>query len=200
MTFEQARTIGLSLLTSAGIAGIIVGLAAQKSIGMILAGIQLAITQPIRLADVVIVEGEWERIEEIKLTYDVVKIWDERCLVLPVNYFLEKSFQNRTRSSADILGTIFLYVDYSFPVDELRKALHDFVENDPNWDKRVVNIQVTNSTDRYQELRILLSSSDASRNWDQKVAVKEKAIKFINENYPGSFAGIRIKEDRPEKK
>jgi small-conductance mechanosensitive channel len=117
LTFEQVRTIGISLLTSAGIIGIIVGFAAQKSIGMILAGIQLAITQPIRLDDVVIVEGEWGRIEEITLTYVVVKIWDERRLVLPVTWFLEKPFQNWTRTGSEITGTIFLYVDFGFPVD-----------------------------------------------------------------------------------
>ena len=121
MTFEQARTIGVSLLTSAGVVGIIVGFAAQKSIGMILAGIQIAITQPIRLDDVVIVEGEWGRIEEITLTYVVVKIWDERRMILPVSYFLEKPFQNWTRTGANITGTIFLYVDYSFPVENIRK-------------------------------------------------------------------------------
>jgi small-conductance mechanosensitive channel len=123
MTFDGARVIGKSLLTSAGIAGIIIGFAAQKSIGMFLAGIQIAITQPIRLDDVVIVEGEWGRIEEITLTYVVVKIWDERRMMLPVTYFLEKPFQNWTRSSANIMGTVFFHVGYDLPV----QAIRDFV-------------------------------------------------------------------------
>ncbi|NJK94597.1 MAG: mechanosensitive ion channel [Bacteroidales bacterium] len=192
LTFSQARTIGLSLLTSAGIFGIIVGFAAQKSLGMILAGIQIAITQPIRLDDVVIVEGEWGRIEEITLTYVVVKIWDERRLVLPVNYFLEKPFQNWTRSNADIIGSIFLYVDYSFPVDSLREILPAMLEGNTDWDKRVLNVQVTNTTEFHKEVRVLLSSPDASKNWDLRTFVREKIIDFVCSSYPESFAKIRV--------
>jgi small-conductance mechanosensitive channel len=192
LTFDAARTIGLSLLTSAGVLGIIVGFAAQKSIGMILAGIQIAITQPIRLDDVVIVEGEWGRIEEITLTYVVVKIWDERRLILPVNWFLEKPFQNWTRSNAAITGTIFLFVDYNFPVESIRTALPDILNGNSDWDGRTINVQVTNSTERYKEVRVLLSSTDASKNWDLRTTVREKLIDFINENYPDSFAKIRI--------
>ena len=193
MTFEQVRSIGVSLLTSAGIIGIIVGFAAQKSIGMILAGIQLAITQPIRLDDVVIVEGEWGRIEEISLTMVVVKIWDERRLILPVTWFLEKPFQNWTRSSSNITGTVFLYVDYDFPVDELRRIIPEMLKDNSLWDKRTWNVQVTNTTERYKEIRILLSSSDASRNWNLRTEIREKLIDYINLNYPGSFSRIRIK-------
>jgi small-conductance mechanosensitive channel len=193
LTFEQARTIGVSLLTSAGIIGIIVGFAAQKSIGMILAGIQLAITQPIRLDDVVIVEGEWGRIEEITITYVIVKIWDERRLVLPVTWFLEKPFQNWTRTSADITGTIFIYVDYSFPVESIRKVLPDMLKGNPDWDGRLWNVQVTNTTEQYKEIRILLSSADASKNWDLRTKIREELIDFINVDYPDTFAKIRIK-------
>ncbi len=193
LTFDGAKTVGLSLLTSAGIFGIIIGFAAQKSLGMILAGIQLAITQPIRLDDVVIVEGEWGRIEEITLTYVVVKIWDERRLVLPVNYFLEKPFQNWTRSNADITGTIFINVDYDFPVDSIRNVLPNFLHGNTYWDGRILNVQVTNLTEQYKEIRILLSSSDASKNWDLRADIREKLINYINENYPETFAKIRIK-------
>jgi len=193
LTFEQARTIGVSLLTSAGIIGIIVGFAAQKSIGLILAGIQIAITQPIRLDDVVIVEGEWGRIEEITLTYVVVKIWDERRLVLPVTQFLEKPFQNWTRASADIIGTVFIYVDYSFPVERIREVLPEMLKGNTNWDGRVVNVQVTDVTDHSKEVRLLLSSSDSGKNWDLRTTIREKLIDFINENYPDTFAKIRIK-------
>jgi small-conductance mechanosensitive channel len=193
LTFEQVKTIGISLLTSAGIIGIIVGFAAQKSIGMILAGIQLAITQPIRLDDVVIIEGEWGRIEEITLTYVVVRIWDERRLVLPVTWFLEKPFQNWTRARADITGSIFLYVDYSFPVESIRIALPDMLKGNPDWDGRVLNVQVTKTTEQYKEIRVLLSSADSSKNWDLRAAIREKLIDFINVNYPDTFAKIRIK-------
>lgn len=193
LTFDKAKAIGVSLLTSAGILGIVVGFAAQKSLGLILAGIQIAITQPIRLDDVVIVEGEWGRIEEISLTYVVVKIWDERRLILPVTYFLEKPFQNWTRNNSDILGTIFLHVDYNFPVKVLREVLPAMLEGNPDWDKRVCNVQVTNTTDSYKEIRILLSSSNSSANWDLRTDIREKLIDFINTNYPDSFARIRIK-------
>lgn len=194
MTFDGARIIGKSLLTSAGVLGIIVGLAAQKSIGMFLAGIQIAITQPIRLDDIVIVEGEWGRIEEITLTYVVVKIWDERRLMLPVNYFLEKPFQNWTRTSADILGTVFFYVGYDLPVQAIRNFLDIIVKDNPNWDKRVANVQVTNTNELYKEVRILVSSSDASKCWNLRTEVREKVIDFIQANYPDSFAKVRLKQ------
>jgi small-conductance mechanosensitive channel len=193
LTFEQVKTIGISLLTSAGIIGIIVGFAAQKTIGMILAGIQLAITQPIRLDDVVIVEGEWGRIEEITLTYVVVKIWDERRLVLPVTWFLEKPFQNWTRTGSEITGTIFLYVDFGFPVDSIRVALPEMLKGNPDWDGRLWNVQVTKITEQFKEVRVLLSSVDATKNWDLRAAIRENLIDFINKNYPETFAKIRVK-------
>jgi small-conductance mechanosensitive channel len=192
MTFDGARVIGKSLLTSAGIAGIIIGFAAQKSIGMFLAGIQIAITQPISLDDVVIVEGEWGRIEEITLTYVVVKIWDERRMMLPVTYFLEKPFQNWTRSSANIMGTVFFYVGYDLPVQAIRDFVPEILKDNPNWDGRVFNVQITNSNEFYKEMRILVSSSDASKNWDLRTEVREKVIDFIQANYPDCFAKVRL--------
>lgn len=195
MTFDKVKTIGISLLTSAGIAGIIIGFSAQKSIAAFIAGIQIAITQPIRLDDVVIVEGEWGRIEEITLTFVVVKIWDERRLVVPVNYFLEKPFENWTHSTSSILGTVFLYVDYKFPVDALRKQLMLLVEENPLWDKRVANIQVTDTKEMYKELRVLVSSTDASRSWDIRVEIREKLIDYISNNYPDCFVKLRLEND-----
>jgi len=194
MTFDKVRALGVSLLTSAGIAGIIVGLAAQKSIGAVLAGIQIAITQPIRLDDVVVVEGEWGRIEEITLTYVVVKIWDERRLVLPVTYFLEKPFQNWTRSTSSILGTVFLYVDYDMPVEALRKKLTELLQTHPKWDRRVANIQVTDTKQNYKELRVLLSSMNSSVNWDLRVDIREKLIDYINTEFSGSFVKTRFEQ------
>lgn len=195
MTFDEARIVGKSLLASAGVAGIIVGFAAQKSIGMFLAGIQLAITQPIRHDDVVIVEGEWGRVEEITFTYVVVKIWDERRLMLPVNYFLEKPFQNWTRTSADILGTVFFYVGYDFPVQTIRDFVLEILKDNLNWDDRVFNVQVTNTTELYKELRILVSSSDASKNWNLRTEIREKVIDFIQANYPECFVKVRLNHD-----
>jgi small-conductance mechanosensitive channel len=200
MTFDGARMIGKSLLTSAGIAGIIIGFAAQKSIGMFLAGIQIAITQPISLDDVVIVEGEWGRIEEITLTYVVVKIWDERRLMLPVNYFLEKPFQNWTRTSADIIGTVFFYVGYDLPVKAIRDFVPEILKDNPNWDGRVFNVQITNTNELYKEMRILVSSSDASKNWDLRTEVREKVIDFIQANYPDCFAKVRLNHNSVQAK
>ena len=192
MTFDKVKAVGISLLTSAGIAGIIIGFAAQKSIAAFIAGIQIAITQPIRLDDVVIVEGEWGRIEEITLTFVVVKIWDERRLVLPVNYFLEKPFENWTHNTSTLLGTVFLYVDYKFPVDALRKHLMVLLENNPLWDKRVANIQVTDTKERYKELRVLISTADASIGWDLRVELREKLIDYINDKHPDCFVKLRL--------
>jgi small-conductance mechanosensitive channel len=192
MTFEGARQIGKSLLTSAGIAGIIIGFAAQKSIGMFLAGIQIAITQPISLDDVVSVEGEFGRVEEITLTYVVVKIWDERRLMLPITYFLEKPFVNWTRTSSNILGTVYFFVDYHLPIESLRNFVPSILKDNPNWDKRVFNVQVTNTNEIYKEVRILVSSTDASRNWDLRTELREKVIDFIQANYPDCFVKVRL--------
>lgn len=194
MTFERVRTIGVSLLTSAGIAGIIVGLAAQKSIGAVLAGIQIALTQPISLDDQVLVEGENGFIEEITLTYVVVRVWNGKRLILPVNYFLENPFQNWSRNTTSVLNTLFLYLDYNIPVDELRKQLNILIETHPKWDKRTAIIQVTDSTKEHIELRILLSSVDPSAGFDLQVDIREKMIGFINKNYPGCFPKVRTME------
>ena len=195
MTIESVRQLGVSLLASAGVAGIILGFAAQRSFGQIFSGIQIAFTQPIRLDDVVVIDGEWGRIEEINITYAVVKIWDERRLIVPIDYFLNNPIQNWTRNSSNILGTAMLYVSYDLPVDPLRQELSRLVADNSNWDGRVQNIQVTDSKEWYKVLRVLVSSSNSSSNWDLRVEVREKLIDFINTNYPGSFA--RIHGDAP---
>jgi len=165
MTFEQIRRVGVSLFASAGVAGIILGFAAQRMIGNVLAGFQIAISQPIRIDDVVIVEKEWGWIEEINLTYVVVRIWDKRRLIVPTTYFIEKPFQNWTRVSADILGTVFIYTDYTVPIDKLREELTRVLESDPNWDGKVNVLQVTDSTERTMELRALMSAKDSPSAW-----------------------------------
>lgn len=199
LTFDGVQEIGVSILTSAGIAGIVLGLSAQKVFGTIFAGIQIAIAQPIRIDDVVIVEGEWGRIEEIKLTYVVVQIWDKRRLVLPTTYFIEKPFENWTRNSADILGTVYIYTDYDFPIDELRNELTRLLESTKLWDRKVNVIQVTDATEKTMQLRALMSAKDASTAWDLRVYARENLIKFIKENYPDSLPQTRIavKQDHP---
>ncbi|MDT0643260.1 mechanosensitive ion channel [Zunongwangia sp. F363] len=197
MSFESIRSVGVSLLTSAGIAGIIIGLAAQKAIGTLLAGIQIAITQPMRLEDVVIVEGEWGRIEEITLTYVVVKIWDKRRLVVPSTYFIENTFQNWTRQSADILGTVFIYTDYNVPFEELRAEQTRILESTPLWDQQVNVVQVTDATEKSVQIRLLVSAKDSPTAWDLRVLLREKILVFLQKNYPESLPRTRIEIPGP---
>ncbi len=192
MTFDSIRRIGISLFASAGVAGIILGFAAQRVIANLLAGFQIAVTQPIRIDDVVIVEDEWGWIEEINLTYVVVRIWDKRRLILPTTYFIEKPFQNWTRVSADILGTVYVYTDYGFPVDQLRDELDHILEDNPHWDGRTKVVQVTNATESTMEVRVLVSATDSPTAWDLRVYLREKLIDFVRREYPEYLPKTRV--------
>jgi small-conductance mechanosensitive channel len=192
MSFDNIRTIGISFLTSAGIAGIILGFSAQKMLGTLVAGIQIAITQPMRMDDVVIVEGEWGWIEEINLTYVVVRIWDKRRMVLPTTYFIEKPFQNWTRTTSEILGTVFIYTDFHMPVDALRTELTRLLNTTHLWDGNVNVLQVTNATETGMEIRALMSSKNSPTSWDLRVFIREKLITFIQQNYPQCLPRTRI--------
>ncbi|MCG8342597.1 MAG: mechanosensitive ion channel family protein [Chlorobiales bacterium] len=192
MTFDAVRQVGISLLASAGVAGIILGFAAQKSIATLIAGIQIAVTQPIRIDDVVIVENEWGRIEEITLTYVVVRIWDQRRLIVPVSRFLEQPFENWTRTSADLIGTVYIYADYNVPTEDVRNELEKIVKETPLWDKRLVSLQVTNATEKTIELRALVSAANSSDVWDLRCFVREKLLDFLQRNYPDSLPKIRV--------
>jgi small-conductance mechanosensitive channel len=196
LTFERVREIGVSLLASAGVVGIILGFAAQKSLATLFAGIQIALTQPIRIDDVVIVENEWGWIEEITLTYVVVKIWDQRRLVVPITYFIEKPFQNWTRTTAELLGSVYLYADYTLPVPEVREALQKILQASPQWDKRVGVLQVTNADERTIELRALMSAKDSPSAWDLRCHVREKLIEFMQQNFPESLPHVRIEMEK----
>ncbi|MGB6037918.1 MAG: mechanosensitive ion channel domain-containing protein [Cryomorphaceae bacterium] len=200
MTFESIRKFGVSLLASAGIAGIILGFAAQRLIATVLAGLQLAISQPIRLDDVVIVEGEWGKVEEMTLTFVVIAIWDKRRLVVPSTYFIEKPFQNWTRVSSDLLGTVFIHTDYRFPVDALREELKRVVEQSKLWDQKVAIVQVTEANQKTMEMRVLVSSKDAPTGWDLRVEVREKLIAFIQREYPEMLPVSRVSFDEKELK
>jgi small-conductance mechanosensitive channel len=191
MVFESVRQFGASILASAGIAGIVIGFAAQRSIATLLAGLQIALTQPIRVDDVVIVENEWGRIEDITLTYVVVRVWDLRRLIVPITHFIEQPFQNWTRASADILGTVFLYVDYTVPVDALRAELTRILEGSPYWDRKVNVLQVTDAKEHTVELRALASAADASLAWNLRCEVREKLVAYLQEHYPESLPRIR---------
>ncbi len=195
MTFERVRQLGAGLLASAGVAGIVLGFAAQKSLATILAGIQIALTQPIRVEDVVIVEGEWGTIEEITLTYVVVRIWDMRRLIVPIHYFIEKPFQNWTRVSADILGTVNLYLDYSVPVEALREEFKRILDASDYWDGETWGVQVTDSTDKTMTVRPLMSAKNSGDAWNLRCEVREKLIAFVRENYPDALPRIRAEVD-----
>ncbi len=193
-TFNDPRIwhYGSGLLASAGIASLILATAAKSTAANFLAGLQIAITEPIRIDDVVVIQGEWGRIEEINSAYVVVRIWDLRRLIVPLSFFIENSFQNWTRESADIMGTAFLYVDYSIPVEALREQLNKIVHPSPLWNKQVCGLQVTNLTDHTMELRCLVSSRNSSENFDLRCIVREQMIAFIQQNYPAAFPTTRF--------
>jgi small-conductance mechanosensitive channel len=184
MSFRWGKELGGSILASAGIAGLAVGLAARPTVENLVAGVQLAITQPIRLEDVVIVENEWGWIEEITTTYVVVRIWDLRRLILPLTYFSQHSFQNWTRQSAELMGTVHLYVDYTVPVQAIRQELVRLTKGLPQWDGKVCVLQVTHATEHSLELRALVSAKNSSLLWDLRCAVREQLLEFVQRNYP----------------
>lgn len=198
MTFEAVRQVGSALLASAGVAGLVIGFAAQRSIATVLAGIQIALTQPIRVDDVVIVEGEWGTIEEITLTYVVVKVWDKRRLVVPISHFIEKPFQNWTRVGTDLLGTVDLHLDYRVPVDAIREEFERILKSSDLWDGEVSGVQVTASTERTMTVRPLFSCKNAGDQWNLSCEVREKLIRFVQEHYPFALPRTRAEIDDSE--
>ncbi|MDT9545937.1 MAG: mechanosensitive ion channel [Chlorobium sp.] len=196
MTFDTVRQVGLSILASAGIAGVMIAFAAQKSIATLIAGVQIAITQPISIDDVVIVENQWGRIEEISLTYVVVQIWDQRRLIVPITWFIERPFENWTRNSQELLGTVFIYADYAIPIQSLRAELERVVRATPLWDGRVVKLQVTNTTEKSVELRALVSAANSSDLWELRCLVREELVAFIRTDHPGGIPRVRMEMDQ----
>jgi small-conductance mechanosensitive channel len=191
MTFPTIRELGTSVLASAGIVGLVVGMAAKPTLSSLLAGVQIALTEPIRIDDVVIVDGEWGWIEEILTTYVVVRTWDLRRLIVPLSYFIENVFQNWTRVTADLLAYVYVYTDYTVPVDELRQEFRRIVEASDLWDKKVCVLQVTDSSEHTMQIRALTSASDSSKAWDLRCLVREKLIAFLQKNYPDSLPRTR---------
>lgn len=184
MAFEPVRQFGVSLFASAGAAGLVVGLAARPVLSNLIAGIQLAITQPIRINDSVVVEGEWGTIDEITATYVVVRIWDLRRLVVPLSYFMEKPFQNWTRDSTQIIGAVTFQLDYTAPVDDIRAKLSEIAAASKLWDHNVVNLQVTDCHDVTITLRALVSASTGPAAWDLRCEVREKMLAYLRDELP----------------
>jgi len=191
MVFDSVRQFGASILASAGIAGMVVGFAAQRSIATLLAGLQVALTQPIRMDDVIIVDGEWGRVEDITLTYVVMRIWDQRALIVPITHFIERPFQNWTRATAEIIGTVFLHVDYTVPIEPLRRELTRILTASRHWDGRVNALQVTDAKEQTLELRALASAANASEAWDLRCEVREQLVAFVQHHYPDSLPRLR---------
>jgi small-conductance mechanosensitive channel len=191
MTFPGIRQIGASLLASAGVAALVAGLAARPVLSNLMAGLQIALTQPLRLDDVLIVDGEWGRVEEITGTYIVVRIWDERRLVVPLEWFIQHPFQNWTRTSAQLLGSVHLWVDYAMPLAPLRAELERICQAAPEWDGRLCLLQVTDTTERAMQLRALVSAGDSSRAWDLRCRVREALISFIQAGYADCLPRLR---------
>src|SRR5688572_5309072 len=184
LSFENLRKLGTGLLTGVGIGGIIIGFAAQRSLGNLLAGFQIAFTQPLRIDDVLVVEGEYGRVEEITLTYVVLSIWDQRRLILPINYFIEKPFQNWTRITTELLDTVYLYLDYTAPLEAIRTEFNRLVNASPHWDRRVALMQVTGVKENVMEVRGLVSASNSGNAFDLRCYVRENLITFLQQNYP----------------
>ena len=191
MTFESVRQYGVSIFASAGAAGLVLGFAARPVLENLIAGIQIAVTQPIRIDDAVVIEGEWGWIEEITGTYVVIRIWDWRRLIVPLSYFIQNPFTNWTRETASIIGTVFLHADYTLPVDDLRNHLQEIVKDMPLWDGKVSVIQVTDATARTIEIRALVSARTSPEAWDLRCDVRERLVAWIRETHPESLPQVR---------
>ncbi len=192
MTFPQARELGASVLASAGIAGLAIGMAARPALSNVIAGIQIALTEPIALDDVVIVEGEYGNVEEITMTYVVVRVWDLRRLIIPLSHFIEKPFQNWTRTSAALLGSVMVHTDFTVPVAALRAELDRLLDGNQRWDGKVKNVQVTDAINGRVELRLLVSAAAAGVLWDLRCEVREGIVGFIQREYPGALQRTRV--------
>jgi small-conductance mechanosensitive channel len=206
MTFESVRQFGLSLFASAGVAGIIAGLAARPVLSNLIAGLQLAITQPIRIDDLVMVENESGTIEEITSTFVVVRLWDLRRLVVPLTYFIEKPFQNWTREGTALIGTVFLHVDYTAPVAVIRDKAREIVAQSPLWDGKLFTLQVTDANESSVEVRVLVGAATSSDVWNLRCELREKLIDFLQRDYPAALprqrqqAAIPPNAARPQSK
>lgn len=197
MTFPGARQLGASLLASAGVAGLVAGIAAKSVFSNLIAGLQIALSQPLRIDDVLIVQGEWGRVEEITGSYVVMRLWDQRRLIVPLQWFIENPFENWTRTSAELLGTVMLWVDYTLPVEPLRAEARRLCEASPQWDQRVCSVQVVETTERAMQLRVLVSAASSGDAWDLRCHLREKLIEFIAREHPLALPRVRTEGDEP---
>lgn len=193
MTFESVRQVGASLLASAGVGGIILGFAARPVLSNLLAGMQIALTQPFRIDDVLYVQNEWCWVEEVTATYVVLRVWDLRRLIVPLQWFIENPFQNWSRNSTDLLGTVFIWVDYTMPVEPLRQEFLRLLGESQEWDENVATVQVTESSDQAMQIRFLMSTPDSSQGWNLRCAIREGLVTFIQQYYPEQLPRVRAR-------
>ena len=198
MTFPGMRQLGASLLASAGVLGIIGGLAARPVFSNLISGLQLALAQPLRIDDVLIVNGENGRVEEITGTYVVLRLWDERRMIVPLQWFIENPFENWTRTGSQILGTVLLWVDYATPIEPIRAEASRLLETMPEWDRRVFAVQVTDATDKAIQVRVLVSSASSGKNFDLRCKLREQLVAFLARDYPASLPLVRNLNDNRE--
>lgn len=197
MTYDSVRQYGVSLFASAGAAGLILGLAARPLLSNLIAGVQIAITQPIRIEDAVIIENEWGWVEDIASTYVVIRLWDWRRMVVPLAYFIERPFQNWTRDTASLIGSVILHVDYSADVPRIRKRLEEAARESKLWDGAVVNLQVVDTNTRTIELRALVSARNAPQSWDLRCEIRERLVAFLQQDMPEALPRERADISRP---
>jgi small-conductance mechanosensitive channel len=192
MTFPAARTVGTSLLASAGVFGVVAGLAARPIFSNLIAGMQIALAQPLRMGDVLIVKGEWGKVEEISGTYVVLRIWDERRLIVPLQWFIENPFENWTRTGSELFGTVVLHLDHATPMDVVRTHARKIMEASPSWDHKGFAVQVQNMTERSMEVRILMSATDSRQLWDLRCHVREEMLAFLAREHPHCLPRLRV--------
>lgn len=193
MTFESVQHMGASLLASAGVGGLILGFAARPVLSNLLAGMQIALTQPFRIDDVLHVQGEWCWVEEVTATYVVLRVWDLRRLVVPLQWFIENPFQNWSRNTSELLGAVFIWVDYTMPVEPLRQEFTRLLNESGLWDGELSSVQVTDSSDQAIQVRFLMSAANSSKNWDLRCAIREGLVTFIQEHYPAQLPRLRAR-------
>jgi small-conductance mechanosensitive channel len=198
MTIPGVRSYGTSILASAGVAGIVLGFAAQQTLANVLAGIQIAVTQPLRYDDAVVIDGEWGWVEETTLTYIVVRLWDRRRLVVPISQLLQRSFQNWTRSSSSIIGTVYLYLDYNADLEGIRAAQNDALAETHLWDGDVNVVQVIDTTETTMVVRSLVSAKDSPTTWDLRCYLRERLIRYLRGEQPEALPLRRLSLDTPE--
>ncbi|MGW2829251.1 mechanosensitive ion channel family protein [Streptomyces sp. NPDC001286] len=194
LTFPAMRAAGASLLASAGILGIVAGVAAQSTLSNMFAGLQIAFGDMVRLGDTVVVDGEWGTVEEITLTFLTVRTWDERRITMPVSYFTSKPFENWSRGTPQMTGIVYWHLDHSAPVEEMRDRLRDILRECPAWDGRDYGLAVTDSTPNTIQVRALVTAKDADDIWTVRVRVREQMIRWLNERHPHALPRVNTAE------